>query len=49
MPGPSTDLGNSRVVGQVSIALAVGVGGVVWTFFLSKGLSFLSPSLWEID
>ena len=31
-------------VGQGPIALAVGAGGVVWTFLLS---SILSPSLWE--
>ena len=34
-------------VGQGPIALAVGAGGVVWTFFLSSILSPLSPSLWE--
>ena len=34
-------------VGQGPIALAVGAGGVVWTFFLSSSLSPLSPSLWE--
>ena len=27
--------------------LAVGLGGVVWTFFLSSIISLLSPSLWE--
>ena len=34
-------------VGQGPIALAVGAGGVVWTFLLSAMLSPLSPSLWE--
>ena len=35
-------------VGQGPTALAVGAGGVVWTFFLSSVLYFpLSPSLWE--
>ena len=34
-------------VGQGPIALAVGAGGVVWTFLLSSFLSPLSPSLWE--
>ena len=34
-------------VGQGPIALAVGAGGVVWTFLLSSILSSLSPSLWE--
>ena len=34
-------------VGQGPTALAVGAGGVVWTFFLSSITSFLSPSLWE--
>ena len=33
-------------VGQGPIALAVGAGGVVWTFLLSSILS-LSHSLWE--
>ena len=33
------------IVGQGPIALAV--AGVVWTFFLSSIISFLSPSLWE--
>ena len=33
-------------VGQGPTALAVGAGGVVWTFLLSSILS-LSPSLWE--
>ena len=35
------------IVGQGPNGLAVGVGGVVWTFFLSSITSFLSPSLWE--
>ena len=34
-------------VGQGPFALAVGAGGVVWTFLLSSILSPLSPSLWE--
>ena len=35
-------------VGQGPTALAVGAGGVVWTFLLSSILSSpLSPSLWE--
>ena len=35
-------------VGQGPTALAVGAGGVVWTFFsLVYHFSFLSPSLWE--
>ena len=34
-------------VGQRPTALAVGAGGVVWTFFLSSIMSFLSPSLWK--
>ena len=34
-------------VGQGPTALAVGAGGVVWTFLLSSVLSPLSPSLWE--
>ena len=34
-------------VGQGPISLAVGVGGVVWTYLLSSILSPLSPSLWE--
>ena len=34
-------------VGQGPIALAVGTGGMVWTFLLSSILSPLSPSLWE--
>ena len=37
------------VVGQGPTALAVGAGGVVWTFFLSCIISlFLFPSLWEM-
>ena len=35
------------IVGQGPIALAVGAGGVVWTFFLFPIFSPLSPSLWE--
>ena len=35
------------MVGQVPTALAVGAGGVVWTFLLSSIFSPLSPSLWE--
>ena len=34
-------------VGQGPNALAVGAGGVVWTFLLSSILSLLCPSLWE--
>ena len=35
-------------VGQGPAALAVGAGGVVWTFFfLVYHFSFLSPSVWE--
>ena len=34
-------------VRQGPVALAVGAGGVVWTFLLSSILSPLSPSLWE--
>ena len=34
-------------VGQGPTALAVGAGGVVWTFLLPPILSPLSPSLWE--
>ena len=34
-------------VGQGPIALAVGAGGVVWTFLRSFIISPLSPSLWE--
>ena len=35
------------IVGQGPTAFAVGAGGVVWTFFLSSIISFLTPSLWE--
>ena len=36
------------IVGQGPTTLAVGAGGVVWTFLLSSTLSpLLSPSLWE--
>ena len=35
------------IVGQGPIVLAVGAGGVVWTFLLSSLLSPLFPSLWE--
>ena len=34
-------------VGQGPTALAVGAGGVIWTFLLSSILPLLSPSLWE--
>ena len=44
VPGRPTIL---ITVGQGPIALAVGAGGVVWTFLLSSILSLLSPSLWE--
>ena len=44
VPGRPTIL---ITVGQEPIALAVGAGGVVWTFLLSSILSPLSPSLWE--
>ena len=44
VPGRPTIL---ITVGQGPIALAVGAGGVVWTFLLSSILSTLSPSLWE--
>ena len=44
VPGRPTIL---ITVGQGPIALAVGAGGVVWTFLLSSILSPLSPSLWE--
>ena len=43
VPGRPTNL---DVVGQGPTALAVGAGGVVWTFF-SLIFSFLFPSLWE--
>ena len=35
------------IVGQVPIALAVGAGGGVWTFFLSSIFSLLFLPLWE--
>ena len=35
------------IVGQGNIALAVGAGGVVWTFLLSSILSLLFLPLWE--
>ena len=35
------------IVGQGPIALAVGAGGVVWTFLLSYPFTSLSPSLWK--
>ena len=44
VPGRPTILISVR---QGPIALAVGAGGVVWTFLLSSILSPLSPSLWE--
>ena len=44
VPGRPTVL---ITVGQRPIALAVGAGGVVWTFLFSSILSLLSPSLWE--
>ena len=44
VPGRPTIL---ITVGQGPNALAVGAGGVVWTFLLSSILSPLSPSLWE--
>ena len=44
VPGRPTIL---ITVGQGPIALAVGAGGMVWTFLLSSILSPLSPSLWE--
>ena len=44
VPGRPTIL---ITVGQGPIALAVGAGGVVWTFLLSSILSPLSPSLWD--
>ena len=44
MPGRPTIW---MIVGQGPIALAVGAGGVVWTFLLSSILSSLFPSLWE--
>ena len=44
VPGRPTIL---ITVGQGPIALAVGAGGVVWTFLLAPILSPLSHSLWE--
>ena len=45
VPGRPTIL---ITVGQEPTALAVGAGGVVWTYLLSSSLSFsLSPSLRE--
>ena len=44
VPGRPTIL---ITVGQGPIALAIGAGGVVWTFLLSSILSPLSPSVWE--
>ena len=44
VPGRPTIL---ITVGQGPIALAVGAGGMVWTFLLSSILSPLCPSLWE--
>ena len=45
VPGRPT---TSIRVGQGPTALAVGAGGVVWTFFsLVYHFSILSPSLWE--
>ena len=46
-------LGKLSVLGHptnldCSSALAVGAGGVVWTFFLSSIISLLSSSLWEM-
>ena len=41
--GRPTYLGTK--IGQGPTALAVGPGGVVWTFFLIHHLSFLSSSL----
>ena len=40
-------LGKLPVLGRPAIALAVGAGGVVWTFLLLSILSPLSPSLRE--
>ena len=44
VPGRPTIL---NTVGKGPTALAVGAGGVVWTFLFSSILSPLSPSLWE--
>ena len=35
------------IVGQGPVALAVGAGGIVWTFYSPLSFSPLSPSLWE--
>ena len=45
LPGRPAILDYSRARASV---LAVGVVGVVWTFFLSSGISFPSPILWEM-
>ena len=46
VPGRPTNLG--FLVGQGPTALAVGAGGVVWTFFSPVyHFSLLSPSVWE--
>ena len=44
MPGRSTNL---EIVGEGPIALAVGAGGVVWTFFLSSVMSLFFLPLSE--
>ena len=44
VPGRPTIL---ITVWQGPIALAVGAGGVVWTFLLLSILSSLSPSVWD--
>ena len=44
VPGRPANLDYSRTMAS---ALAVGPGGVVWTFFLSSIVSLLSPSLRE--
>ena len=36
------------IEGQGPTALAVGAGGVVWTFFLSSIISLVLLSLWEM-
>ena len=41
VPGRPTRI----ILGQVSTALEVGAGGVVWTFFLSSITSLFSTSL----
>ena len=38
---------NWMIVGQGPIVLAIGAGGVVWTFLLSSVLSLLFLRLWE--